>query len=233
MPESVRASPPLQALFPAGAFVAETRDPGDPRLLFPEEAACLGRAVPKRAQEFAAGRLCARRALAEFGIVDFPIIAAPDRQPVWPASLVGSITHSGGLAAAVAASRAVIAAIGIDSERADAVGEDIWPTICAPGEWSWVQSLPADGQRTAVALLFSAKEAFYKCQSPLTREWLDFHDLCLRPSQWGGARSAFTVHPTRRLAIEAYGPAPWTGNYLFHEGFVTAGVALPAMPGYQ
>src|SRR5450631_826261 len=204
MPDPVRAAPMLQALFPTGAFAAELREPGDASTLFPAEADCLGRAVNKRIREFAAGRLCARRALAEFNIVDFPIIVAKDRQPVWPTSLVGSITHTAGLAAAVAAAKDVIAAIGIDCEVVEAVGVDIWPTICVPTETTWVQSLPQDMQRAAVAFLFSAKEAFYKCQYPLTGEWLDFHDVCMIPLEWGAPRSAFTVHPTRRLAIEAH-----------------------------
>ena len=72
------------ALFPPGASAAELRAPGDPALLLPEEAAFLGRAVPKRVREFAAGRLCARRALAQFGISDFPLRVAADRQAVWP-----------------------------------------------------------------------------------------------------------------------------------------------------
>ena len=69
----------LGSLFSPGVIVAILREPGDSGLLLPEEAAHLGRAVPKRMQEFAAGRLCARRALAEFGMPDFPIRAAQDQ----------------------------------------------------------------------------------------------------------------------------------------------------------
>ena len=66
----------------------------------------MANAVPKRIQEFADGRLCARRALEEFGVTNFPIRMARDRQPVWPDSLIGSITHTAGLCAAVVAERA-------------------------------------------------------------------------------------------------------------------------------
>ena len=52
-------SPDLLGLFPEGVVAAELRVPGDPSMLLPAEAADLRRAVPKRAQEFAAGRLCA------------------------------------------------------------------------------------------------------------------------------------------------------------------------------
>jgi 4'-phosphopantetheinyl transferase EntD len=221
-----RASTLLQTLFPEGAVVAATREPGDAAKLFPEEAAHVQRAVPKRVQEFAAGRLCARRAMAAFGWGDFPIIAAKDRQPIWPASLVGSITHTTGLAAAVVAEKSLIAGVGIDCEVVGHVGTDIWPTICVPAETAWVQSLPQHMQSSAVAFLFSAKEAFYKCQYPLTGEWLDFHDVCVTPQEWGAPCSAFRVGATRRLAIAPYLSPSLLGNYLFDDGFVTAGVAM-------
>ena len=48
----------LGSLFPPGAVAADLRGPGDPKLLLAAEAMYLGRAVPKRVQEFAAGRLC-------------------------------------------------------------------------------------------------------------------------------------------------------------------------------
>ena len=47
----------LGSLFPPGTVAAELRGPGDPALLLPAEAVHLGRAVSKRVQEFAAGRL--------------------------------------------------------------------------------------------------------------------------------------------------------------------------------
>ena len=103
MPDSSARNPAtlsatFAGLLPAGVVAAELRTPGDPSLLEPEEALAVANAVPKRVQEFAAGRLCARRALAEFGVVDFPVRAARDRQPIWPEFLVGSITHTRGCA---------------------------------------------------------------------------------------------------------------------------------------
>ena len=92
--------------------------PGDASLLYPEEAVSVAKAVPKRVGEFAAGRLCARRALAEFGITGVPLTMAPDRAPVWPESMVGSITHTRGLCAAVVAERRRFASLGIDVEVA-------------------------------------------------------------------------------------------------------------------
>jgi 4'-phosphopantetheinyl transferase EntD len=218
----------LGGLFPSGAVVAELREPGNPDLLLPAEAAFLGRAVPARVREFAAGRLCARRALAEFGIVDFPIKVADDRQPLWPDAMVGSITHTAGYCAAVVAERQQIAALGLDSEVVGDVSAEIWSHICVSSETAWVRSLPASEQAAAVTLIFSAKEAFYKCQYPVVRERLDFHDARVEALAWGASAGAFKIHATRKIAIAERATLPMQGRYLFHEGFVTAGMGLTA-----
>lgn len=218
----------LGSLFPPGAIVADLREPGDPALLLPAEARYLGRAVPKRVREFAAGRLCARRALAEFGIVDFPVERADDRQPIWPDSMVGSITHTAGFCAAVVAARRRTHALGLDSEVVGDVNVEIWPSICVPIETAWVRSLPASEQAAAVALIFSAKEAFYKCQYPVVHERLNFHDVSVEARASGAADGVFRIHPTRSIAMAARTALPLQGRYLFHEEFVTAGMGLAA-----
>ncbi len=228
----------IAGLFPSGVVAAELRAPGDTSLLLPEEAESVSNAVPKRMQEFAAGRLCARRALVRFNITDFPIRVARDRQPVWPELLVGSITHTVGLCAAAVAARAHVIALGLDSETVGAVKAHLWPSICAAAELAWVDALHPGERAKAVAMIFSAKEAFYKCQYPLVGERLNFHDVCVRPIEWGAAQGAFAVAPARPIAffnrfavpLRALSPALGTmlGSYRFHERFVSAGVFLPA-----
>lgn len=218
----------LLGIFPPGVAAAELRTPGDPALLMPAEAVYLGRAVPKRVGEFAAGRLCARRALAEFGILDFPIEVGDDRQPKWPASMVGSITHTTGFCAAVAAPRTRILALGLDSEVVGDVHPEIWHSICVPSETAWVESLPEPERAAAVTLIFSAKEAFYKCQYPVVGERLDFHDVGVEAMAWGAADGAFRIHPRRSIALSDRATLPLQGRFLFHEGFVTAGMGLAA-----
>lgn len=219
-------SDPLGRLFSPGAVVAVLREAGDPGLLLPDEAASMGRAVPKRLQEFAAGRLCARRALAEFGVRDFPLRPADDRQPIWPDSMAGSITHTEGFCAAAVALRRRVGALGLDSEVVGDIKVEIWPRICVPIEMAWVRSLAAAEQAAAVTLIFSAKEAFYKCQYPVVRERLDFPDVSIEAAQWGASEGVFRVHSTRSIAIAAHRPLPMPGRYLFHDGFVTAGMEL-------
>lgn len=224
----------LHGLFPAAVVGAEMREPGDASLLLPEEAACVGRAVPKRVQEFAAGRLCARRALAEFGITDFPVRVASDRQPLWPEFLVGSITHTDGYCAAVVAERCRLSAIGIDCEVIGRVTQELWPTILGPEEARWLDSLAQSERVAAVTLLFAAKEALYKCQYPLVGEWLNFHDLLVTPLERGTASGTFTAVSTRPIALfartppTAHAPSPVLGRFRFGEGLVSAGICLPA-----
>jgi 4'-phosphopantetheinyl transferase EntD len=216
----------LGRLFPPGAIAAELREPGNPDLLLPAEAAKLGCAVPQRVQEFAAGRLCARRALAEFGIVDFPIRVGDDRQPLWPDLMLGSITHTAGFCAAAVVERRRVAALGLDSEVVGDVKPKIWSRVCVPREIEWVRSLPALEQAAAVTLIFSAKEAFYKCQYPVVHERLNFADVTVEAAGWGGSDGAFRIHAARNIAIAQCATLPMQGQYLFHEGLVSAGIAI-------
>jgi 4'-phosphopantetheinyl transferase EntD len=228
---SVKMSPAklsslLGSLFPPGVRVAESREPGDTNLLLPAETKYLGKSVPKRAQEFAAGRVCARLVLAEFGIRDFPIEMAEDRQPIWPESVVGSITHTAGFCAAAVAEKAQVAAIGMDCEVAGSVKAELWPAICVPLEILWLHSLPEGEQAIAATLLFSAKEAFYKCQYPLARERLNFHDVSVEVPAWDAHRGAFSIHPSRSIAFDKFAALPLPGQYLFHEALISAGIAM-------
>jgi 4'-phosphopantetheinyl transferase EntD len=219
------------SLFPPGTVAAELRGPGDPALLLPAEAVHLGRAVPKRVREFAAGRLCARRALAEFGILDFPIQVAHDRQPIWPESMAGSITHTAGYGAAVVAERRTAAALGLDSEVIGDVTANLWPSICVPLETAWIESLSAAERAAAVTLVFSAKEAFYKCQYALVRERLNFHDVRVEVAAWGASSGGYRIHPIRPIALRMRTVLPVEGRFLFHDELVTTGVAFAAGTG--
>jgi 4'-phosphopantetheinyl transferase EntD len=224
----VRLSDGFQSLFPAGVVATEMRVPGDVALLLPEEAACLGRAVAKRRQEFAAGRQCARRALQEFGVVDFPLRVGADREPLWPRGFVGSITHTAGICAAVVASRERFRGLGVDAEIVGVVGAELWPSICVAAETDWLASLPQPERAPAVTLIFAAKEAFYKAQFPLARERLHFHDIGIDVPVWSTSRGSFLVRPLRPIRVSEFVALPLRGEYGFFGEFAAAGVAIGA-----
>ena len=223
------AEPWLRRLFPSYVAVRSSRQAGDPSVLTAAEAAHVARAVPQRRQEFAAGRACAKAALASLGAPVAEILTAADRQPLWPAGFLGSITHTTGLCVAVGATRRSLKAVGIDAEVVGAPTRDIWSTVCGDEELRWVSALAAADRPGAVTLLFAAKEAFYKCQYPLTGQWLDFHDLVVAIEPWAESGS-FAVRPVRAIDVGRHASLPLVGRFEFHEGWVAAGISIPAAP---
>ena len=219
-------SPLLAELFPAGVVGAELRIAGDPSLLFPEEVHSLGRAVPKRIQEFAAGRLCARRAVAEFGFTDYPLRRASDGRPHWPASLSGSVSHTAGMCGAVVANKGQFRAIGLDMEIVGQVTPEMWLTICTPQEMAWLTTLPESQQARCAALIFSAKEAFYKCQYSVTQQWLEFDDVTLEFSSSVANAGCFTLRPRRRITLIEHAAMPLIGHFVFNGNLIATGMTL-------
>ena len=213
-------------MFPCNVAAAHSFTDCDPADLLPLEAKCVQDAVPKRILEFAAGRSCARLALRSLGLPDSLILPAADRQPIWPAGIVGSITHTAGYCAAVVARCDDCIGLGIDSEQVGGVNHNILNAICLPAEMSWMATLSEHDRACAGALLFSAKEAFYKCQYPLTSEWLEFHDAHVVAIDWAteGAFRVSTKHQPGRLAHLQW---PVIGRYLFHDSWVTTAMAFP------
>jgi 4'-phosphopantetheinyl transferase EntD len=221
-----RLSPLVAHLFPPGVAGAELRIAGDPSLLFPDEARYLGHAVPKRIQEFAAGRLCARRALAEIGFTDYPLRVNGDRRPQWPAPVVGSITHTTGMCGAVVAKQEQFRAIGLDMEIVGRVTPEIWPTICTPEEAAWLDALREPERSRCAALIFSAKETFYKCQYGVTRQWLEFGDVALDLPCSDARTGCFALRPLREITMLARDTLPLMGRFEFHGSLVVTGMVL-------
>lgn len=149
--------------------------------LFDAEESVVARAVDKRRWEFRAGRHCARRALGELGLAATAVPSGPDRAPVWPSDIVGSITHTGAgeraYAAAVVARVDEVRALGVDAELSEPLADDLLPRVLLPAEQAFVDSLEEPRRGLVAMLHFSAKEAFYKCQYPLTGRFLGFQDV--------------------------------------------------------
>lgn len=221
--EKLRVSRLLSGLFAQRVIAFEAREPIGPETLMVEEARYVSRAVPKRVAEFAAGRACARRALAELAIVDFALAVGPDREPLWPQGVTGSITHTTGFCGVAVARQTEMASLGIDAERRGAVERRLWRQIATEPELRWLEGLPPARAADMASLVFSAKEAFFKCQFPLTREWLGFSDVSVSVKS-----RVLRLAPSRRLALQALRPAPWTGRYALRGALVVSGFGLPA-----
>ena len=142
------------------------------------EVVAIAGAGEKRRREFATGRLLARQVLAEFGQDCCEVPAGHDRAPIWPEGFVGSISHTDSLCAvAVAQSSSGIAGIGLDIEEARPLPSELRDEIMDHQERERLPFVDVNGVDLAAMILFSAKEAAYKCQYRLSEQFLEFSDL--------------------------------------------------------
>lgn len=217
----------IDELLPDSVSVAEIF--GDPPAgaLLREEESFVSRAVDKRKREFAAGRWCARQAMAGIGARSAPILPGPRGEPRWPAGVVGAITHCDGYAAAVVARPRDVLAVGADAEPAGPLPDGILEAVSLPGERAGLlhcrrrePSLPWD------RLLFSAKEAVYKAWFPMTGRPLEFEDAFITFDQDGGTFTAQLLVPGWRLGDFVL--TGFEGRWAVRAGLAMTAVAVPS-----
>ncbi|MDX8353085.1 4'-phosphopantetheinyl transferase family protein [Cognatiyoonia sp. IB215182] len=173
--EEIRAA--LQDMLGPGFGVGVT-DPRDPAEgLLPEETPAVARAVEKRQRDFAAGRRASREAMSALGVAPAAIPQGEQREPVWPQGLTGSISHCITCCIATVAHTNQHRTIGVDIEPATPLDPDLIPMICTAEERNWLPTQP--DPNLAAKQIFSAKEAIYKAQFPLTREVIGFKAVTL------------------------------------------------------
>lgn len=168
----------LASVLPRGFATAVCIGSPSPEPLFPTEAALVSAAVDRRRIEFARGRSCARHAMALLGAPAAPILATPQRAPIWPAGLVGSISHASEYCCAAIGWADDWAAVGVDVEVLQPIDSDVERNILSPAERSALERL--DRRIPWACVVFSIKEAMYKLWNPLMTCWLDFHDALVR-----------------------------------------------------
>jgi 4'-phosphopantetheinyl transferase EntD len=209
----------IERLLPPGVSAVSMRG-DDPGLCpFPEEEALLGEAVAGRRAEFAAARHCARQALRAFGLPEGPILRGPKREPLWPAGIVGSITHCTSYRAAAVAFSAAVLTMGIDAEPHAAISDRVRQRVLDDAERAWVASAPSDIHWDR--LIFSAKESVYKAWYPLAQRWLGFEDARIAIDPISGAFHAeLLIDPPPGI------PAGFDGRYLVEDGLVVTAIAV-------
>jgi len=210
----------LAALFPAGVVAVELTSEAPRAVLTELELKSISHCAEKRIQDFTRGRACARRALQELDIENFSLLSGDKREPLWPPQIVGTITHTTGFAAAVVARGSDIGAVGIDCEIVASVGEDLWERICTPTEQARLAQLPQTEAQQQAALIFAAKESFYKCQFPISREWVGFEDVSVDILDAG----RLCIVPHVRLPVTDDWVASLVGRYQFRGPWVITGI---------
>ena len=189
----------------------------------------MSRATPARRYEFALGRRCARDALALLGGARVAIPMGRFRDPVWPFGYVGSITHCHGFCAAAAARTlpangpCAIRGLGLDSEPAAPLPEELAGVICSPDECAWLVSRLGDGVPWD-RLFFCAKESAYKCLFPTTHRFLEFRDMKV---QFDSEQGSFEA----RLPSLVGSPSRLHGRYTIRDDVMLAATTWMEGPG--
>jgi len=214
---------------PVAAAESAGRPPANSPGLFPGEEAAVRTAGPGRRAEFAAGRSCARAALAALGVAAGPILPGPAGQPLWPPGVTGSITHCAGYQACAVARTTDMAAIGIDAEPGAALPAGLIEAIATGPERAWISRHVAAAALPSAApplcwdrLLFSAKEAAGKLWYPLTGQWPDLRDVAI----------GLATNGTFTACLPGPGPANrgrpvtrMTGRWLARDGLIVTAIA--------
>ncbi|HEX7267273.1 MAG TPA: 4'-phosphopantetheinyl transferase superfamily protein [Streptosporangiaceae bacterium] len=222
----------IASILPSAVAAAESMGdvPGASPGLFPTEEAALSTAGPQRQAEFAAGRLCARTALARLGVPATPLLPGRAGEPQWPAGVTGSITHCAGYRACAVALATDVAAIGVDAEPDAGLPAGLIEAVATSPERAWIrQQMAAVPAVCWDRLLFSAKEAVCKLWYPLTGQWLGLREAAVFPATTG----TFSVHLPRLGQVPGNQPATrMTGRWLARGGLIVTVITwTPATTG--
>ncbi|WP_434629646.1 4'-phosphopantetheinyl transferase family protein [Chromobacterium sp. CV08] len=191
----------------------------------------LSGAVSRRKAAYLAGRYCAMQSLSQAGHplpCDLPI--GEDRSPVWPDGLVGSITHTDGLAAAVVASARDARGLGIDAESVIGVETCrlLRDQVVCDGEWRFGGDGSSWSDRLFFTMIFSAKESIFKCLYPQVGKYFDFLDVEI--VAWDAESRAFRFRVLTDLSDRVSAGFEADGCYSILPGMVFTYVGWPCRP---
>jgi len=133
-------------------------------------------AAPQRRLEYLASRAGAAALLRAQGAASVEVTNGFDRAPVWPQGFTGSITHSPLLACVAVQPLAACASMGLDAQTIldDEAAIDVSRHCLRADEVRACVVKEPLCDRTLLTLMFSAKEAFFKCVYPLVRKHFDY-----------------------------------------------------------
>lgn len=147
--------------------------------LYPSEKLLVKSAVVKRKAEFSTGRVLAARALRMLELPEQPIHRGSKNEPLWPAGVVGSITHTSETCIVAMARDHVCNGIGVDIEKSDADVSDLAHLIVRPDEFERSFDRIDGNHDDVVRLTFSAKESIFKSIFPHLGRFIEFEEVGL------------------------------------------------------
>lgn len=133
----------------------------------------LQTAVAKRKAEYLASRWLTQQTLAQRGMPDFVLRNAPDRSPIWPAGMHGSLSHTRNHALIAITREAVCVGVDVEQFMAEEVAYETAELLMQPVEQALLAQQPLPFSQAAT-LLFSLKESLYKALWPQLHQPMDF-----------------------------------------------------------
>ena len=187
---------------------------------YPTERDAVATAIPRRRIEFATGRACARAALLQLGVPALAIGRGPAGAPVWPAGVVGTITHCDGYRAAAVARTRDVRTLGCDAEPHEPLPDGVVDLIAFGPERERIEALIASRPEVHWdRLVFSAKESVYKAWYPLTERWLGHEEAAVTVSTDGSFEAA--------LLIPGPGISGFSGRWVVRQGLIVTAICVP------
>jgi 4'-phosphopantetheinyl transferase EntD len=169
---------PLESLAPVG-LALELGSGFCSEALLTDEAHAIRDWTPQRRAQFATGRSRARHAFARLGA---PLVAIPfddEGAPIWPAGVVGSISHKREHCIAAVARTTVFENVGVDLEFDvdDRAESELVRRVCVTATERAQAVALRDEMRSPGTFFLAAKEAYFKFQFPMTRTRLDWDEV--------------------------------------------------------
>ena len=195
--------------------------------IFPEFVVCRSAQIvePDHRLHHAAGRACAAEAirlLTGQGPAQ-SIGRGPSGEPIWPPGLTGSITHTGDFVSAAVARRAATRGVGLDAEHiasAERAGR-IASRVASPEELSLRDE--SNEFATWITLMFSIKEAAFKCLYPIARTRFYYEALRVTTLDAAG-----TFEATLLIALPGFAEGyQLAGRFEIGQDRVHTGLCLP------
>ena len=169
----------LKRWFPSQAFIKAAKIQAYP--ILPEEQALVATAVSSRQHEFATGRWLSRQGLQLFGLPNEPLKIGRLRNPLWPESVTGTISHDGEFCAVVLMQKHLHSEVGIGidlvslSQRTGKMDE-LAPIFMANTDELSAMAVFNVAVDPAL-LLFSVKESVIKAMSFQLDDFIDMRAI--------------------------------------------------------
>lgn len=158
---------------------------------FETERKRVDSASPLRRQQFLLGRNLIREAFSLLDLpIEEPILSLPDGRPSLEPPYLASVSHTTkytAIVVGIGSCRSI--GIDIETDEENFVRED-WLRIASPSEYESFASQFGVTHSRAVNILFSIKEALYKCVSSI----LDGEDLDFREVHCMAEHGSLRVH---------------------------------------